>query len=92
MQLDDPFDDRKSEARPAFFARGGTIGLLKLIKNSCLICGRDPWTCVDNTHFEPVIVEDDVYPDLAAVGELDGIADEIQQHLFESSFIPCHRR
>ena len=75
----------ESEAGPAVDARGGGVGLLKLLKQPDLGFPGDPDARVADRdlHGFPQALPDppNFHCHLARVGELDGVADQIGQHL-----------
>ena len=82
VQLDDPLGDREPEPRAALLAGARAVGLLELLEDP--LPGRprrSPGRCRPprrRTRRRPRWRHD---PHLAGLGELDGVAHEVQQHL-----------
>ena len=83
--LDDAPRDRKAEAGAAELAGRAGVGLLELVEDAGLLLRRDADAGVANLEHDlagarPGLDHD---ADAAGLGELDGIAGEIEQHLAE---------
>ncbi len=81
--------DRQPQARAAIAAAGGGIGLRKRLEQPALLLGRHADARVANLEAQAdrcLRALDDVDADshLAALGELDGVVPEIEQHLAQA--------
>src|SRR5262245_27120654 len=87
MHLHDLFGDGKPEARAALGLGKGAVDLMELIEYARLLLLRDPWPRVRHADGEVTVdrLRRDAY--LASVGELDGVADEVEEHLGEALFV-----
>src|SRR5580704_9985150 len=87
--VDQPRRNCKAQARPAVLAGPGAVGLRKGLKNKLQLVPRDanPGILHLEVQFNSLISGDaSFYPDhdLALFGELNGIAQKIQQDLTQS--------
>ena len=87
MELDDPPGDRQSETRAALLARGGVIDLLKLLEDPLLVGLGDAGSRVRHRDDELTVGAARLQPHLARLGELDRVADEVQQNLGEAPIV-----
>ena len=81
--------DREAEAGTAKAARRRAVGLAEGVENHPLFVGRDADAGVGHGHVHNgfaggLRMARDAYDDFAFIGELDGVADQIQQNLTES--------
>src|SRR6266700_6436270 len=83
VHLDDALGDRQAETGSALLARDRAVGLLELLEDFRLIdCGNAGTRVAYRNRERPVRYR---CPDryLALVGELDGVADQVEQDLRE---------
>src|SRR6266498_782545 len=83
MHLDDALGDRQPETGPAFLARDGAVGLLELLEDLALINRGNTGACVAYRYRERAVGCRCPDRNLALVGELDGVADQVEQDLGE---------
>ena len=91
--LDDAFDDGEAKTRAVRLARAG-FGLLEFLENLVVIRGRDADAGIADLEqdFAGPFAGLDHDRDAALRRELDGIAGEIQQHLFQPRLVTDHAR
>ena len=87
-----PSTRRRAIARPksgaTFLPRDAVVDLLKVLEDACLILPRDARTGVPHRNNEvPSIAFGADHHHLAGIGELDRVANEVEQHLGEAPFI-----
>ena len=87
MHLDDALDDREAEAGTTLFPGDGTVSLLKRLEDLLLIGFRDTWAGVRHGHCEGAGRGRRPRLHLAGLGELDGIADEVQEYLRQAPLV-----
>jgi len=92
MHLDNLLRNGKAEAGSAFLFCDRRIGLLKFLENFALIRFCDPWTGVTHRQSDRPVCRRRFDRDVALVGELDRIADEIEQDLSEPAFVAVRGR
>src|SRR5215471_12969042 len=92
MHLDNALRYSQSQAGAAFLARDRIVGLLKLLKQLGLIGSGDARAGVANRYMECAIVRLGLDGDFAGIGELDGVADEIDQDLRQAAAVAVARR
>src|SRR6516225_7883881 len=80
VHLDDALGYREPQAGAALLARDGVVGLLKLLKQLGLIGCGNARAGIADLYIECAIVRFRFDGDFADIGELDGIADEIDQN------------
>ena len=88
-QLDQPAADREAEARAAVLARGGHVGLRERLEQLRRLLRRHADAGVAHGELELHLLAGafelfDVEPDLAVLGELDRVVDEVGQNLAEA--------
>ena len=81
VHLDDPPRDREPEPGAALGLGDRIVGLLELLEQLLLIGGIDSRPGVVHRHAERAIGRRDLDRHFAGVGELDRVADQIEQHL-----------
>ena len=93
-QLDQLLADGQAEAGAAVPARGGAVGLREALEDAACLLRRDADAGVGDRRSagsaRPRSVSRravDATHDLAALGELDGVADEVDQHLAQAAGI-----
>src|SRR5262245_36742480 len=87
MHFHDLLGDGKAEAGTALSLGVGAVDLVKLLKDARSVLLRNPGTGICHSHGEVAIDGGCGDAHLAAVGELDGIADKVEQHLRESLLV-----
>src|SRR5262245_60503893 len=87
MHLDDLLGDGEPEARATLGLGKRAVDLVELIKNAGLLLLRDSWPRVRHADGEMPICRRRGDTDLAGVGELNGVANEVEQHLREALFV-----
>src|SRR5262245_24554157 len=92
VELDDALLDGEPEPRPAFLPRARAVGLLEFLEDSLPVRLGDPRSGVGDRYDEGVAVAIGGDPHRADIRELDGVADEVQQHLREPPLVAAARR
>ena len=92
MHFHNPLRNGEAEAGTAFFLCGGQIGLLELFEDFVLILYGDAWTGIVHREGERAVRGRRLDRDFALVGELDRIADEIEQDLREPALVAVRGR
>src|SRR5262249_5513069 len=69
----------------------GIVGLLELLKQLRLIRGGNAWPGVTHRYIECAIVRFGLDRDFARIGELDGVANEIDQDLRQAPSVAVAR-
>src|SRR5215475_6718263 len=92
MHLHDLLGDSEAEARAAFGLGKGTVDLVELIEDLMLLVEwyARPGVCHRDGEMAVACARGDA--DFAGVGELDGIANEVEQHLREALLVPQANR
>src|SRR5215467_2065464 len=87
MHLHDLLGDGEAKAGTALGFGKRTVDLVELIEYAGLLLLRDPWPRVRHGDGEMTVdrLRRDAY--LAGVGELDGVADEVEEHLGEALLV-----
>src|SRR6516165_8645314 len=80
------------QASATFLLGDGIVGLLKLLKQPRLIVSGDPGAGIADRYTERAIVGFGLDGDFAGIGELNGVADEIDQHLRQTAAVAVARR
>src|SRR2546425_12671477 len=83
MHLDDALGDRQAEAGSALLARNRAVGLLELLENFGLIGRGNAGPRVAYRNLECSVRCESSDRNFALVGELDGVADQVEQDLRE---------
>ncbi len=91
-QLDKAQRDGKPETGTAVASRGRAVGLCERVENMSLLLGRDADSRIGHDKVQrhdsgAGRLDVDAELDFAAARELDGIADDVQEHLPEPSFV-----
>ena len=83
--LDDALGDGEAQAGAAELARGAAIGLLEFVEDARLLSGRNADAGVANLEDDLACIRAGLDDDAnaAGLGELDGVAGKIEQHLAE---------
>src|SRR5262249_8996480 len=87
VHLDDLLRNGEAKAGTTLGFGERTVDLMELIEYADLLLLRDSWPCVRHGDGEMTVDRlcRDAY--LAGVGELDGVAHEVEQHLREALFV-----
>ncbi len=85
-QLDQVLGDRQAEPRAAARPARPVLGLVERVEHARRLGGRDPDPGILDAQRQPDplgrdLGQHDLDQDLAAVGVLDGVADQVDQHL-----------
>src|SRR5262245_35509935 len=92
MQFDNPFCDSQSEPRTALFFRVGTVDLVELVENASLLFPRDAGPGVSDRYLKHTIGHSGGNAHFALVCELDGVADEVEEHLGDAPLVAATDR
>ena len=92
MHLNDALRYGKSQTSAAFLAGDRIVGLLELLKQLGLIGDGNIRSRVTHRNLERAVVRSCFDHDFTRIGELDGIADEIDQDLRQAAAITASRR
>src|SRR5215468_2116130 len=87
VHFDDLLGDGEPEARAALGLGKGAVNLVELIENPILLVERYAGSGVCYRDGEMAVPRARGDAHLAGVGELDGVADEVEQHLREALFV-----
>src|SRR5262249_29408987 len=87
VHLDDLLGDSEAKARATLGLGNRAIDLVELIENPILLIEGYAWTCICDRNGKVAIPRARGDAHLAGVGELDGVANEIEQHLREALFV-----
>src|SRR4030095_10492293 len=87
MHLDDLLGDGKTKAGSAFGLGTGVVDLVELLEYALLLFQRYSGARVSHTDREVTVYGFGRDPDLTGVGELDGVADQVEQHLGEALLV-----
>src|SRR6516164_478395 len=87
VHLNDPLGDGQSQAGAALLARDRIVGLLELMKQLGLVRSGDARAGVADRDMECAIVRFGLDGNFAGIGELNGVADKIDQNLRQSSAV-----
>src|SRR5262249_20661576 len=87
VHLDDLFGDGETKARAALGLGKGTVDLVELIEDPALLVDRYAGPGVSDRDGEVAIARARGDAHLAGVGELDGVANKVQQHLREALLV-----
>ena len=87
VHFDDPLGDRQSEPGPALLFRGRAVRLLELGEDLGLVGLADAGSGVANGDRERAVRGGSLDGDFSRVGELDGVADEIEQDLRDTPLV-----
>src|SRR5262249_20314001 len=87
VHLDDPLGDGQPQAGAALFAGNGIVGLLKLLKQLGLVGSGNARASVADKYMECAIDRFGLDRNLAGIGELDGVADKIDQYLRQAATV-----
>src|SRR5262249_19022554 len=87
MHLDDLFGDGEAEARAALGLGKRAVDLVELLEDSTLLIKRYARPGIGHRDGEMAVARARGDADFARVGELDGIAHQVEQHLREALFV-----
>ena len=88
-QVTQALDDRQTQAQPAGAITCCVADLIELFEDFLLIFGRDANAAV--AHLKAASCGPHGYPHAAALGMLNGVAEQIHQHPFKGIGIAVHR-
>src|SRR5215470_5009362 len=81
----------ESQAGAALLAGDGVVGLLKLLKQLGLVGCGDARASIADRHMERAIVRFSLDGNFAGIGELNRVADEIDQDLGQAAAVTVAR-
>ena len=87
VHLDDQLGDGEPKAGAAFSFRVRAINLMELLEDARLVLCGDAWPRIDHADVEMTVDHLGGHAHLAGVGELDGITNEVEEHLGEALLI-----
>ena len=87
VHLDDLLGDGETEARTALGLGVGTVDLMELLENARLMFHGNAWPRIGHAHVEVAVDRLGSHAHLAGVGELDGVAYEVEEDLREALLI-----
>src|SRR5262245_26129073 len=87
MHLHDLSGDGEAEAGAAFGLGAGAVDLMKLLEDALLLFDGNAWSSIRHPHGKMAVHPRGADPHLTGIGELDGIADEVQQDLGETLLV-----
>ena len=92
MHFDDALGDRETEAGPALLAGDRAVGLLEFLEDLGLISGGNTGPCIADCDGERSVARLGADRHLTLVGELDRVADQVEQDLREPPSVPVTGR
>ena len=87
MQLNNALGDGKSETGATFFLGIRIIDLMEFLKDTAPFGLGDAGASVSNLHSKDTVVRMSRNTDCALVGKLDGVSNQVEQHLGEAPLI-----
>ena len=87
MHLDDLLGDGEAEAGSALGLGIGVVDLVELLEDALQLLRRYSWTRVSHGNSEVAVHGRRGDAHFARVGELDGVADEVEEHLGEALLV-----
>ena len=87
VHLNDAFRYGESQAGATFLLGDGIVGLLELLKQLGLVGSGNAGAGVTNRDMECAIVRLGLDGDFTCIGKLDGITDEIDQNLRQTTSV-----
>ena len=87
MHFHDLLGDGQPEAGAAFLLGVGIVDLVELFEDAGELIGWDAGPGVGDRHREVAVLGFCRDAHLAGVGELDGVADQVKQHLGQSLLV-----
>src|SRR5215472_14577908 len=88
MHLHDLLGDREPEPSATSGLGQRAVDLMELLENARALLLRDAWASIRHADVEATVHGFGGDAHLARVGELDGVADEVQQYPREALLIP----
>ena len=88
VHLHDLLGDGESEAGAALGLSKGAVDLMELLEDARPLVLGNAGPRIGHADVEVAVDGLGSHADLASVGELDGVANEIEQHLREALFVP----
>src|SRR6185295_697082 len=92
VQLHDALGNGEPEAGTAFRLGIRAVNLMKLLKDAFLLLHSDPRSRVGDTDGKAAIASRCADPHFTRVGELDGVADEVEQDLGQALLVTDAQR
>src|SRR6516165_10202536 len=92
VHLNDALRYSEPQTSAAFLTRDRIVGLLELLKQLGLIGSGDAGSSVPHRYIERAIISFGLDSDFAGIGELNRVADEIDQHLRQAAAVTVARR
>lgn len=91
-EVDEALRDGKTQSGATKFARHGAVGLLERVENEIKLVRRDSYARIGNNKLNRILVRSAMHlsrlldreADLAMLGELDGVAHEVENDLAQS--------
>src|SRR5215468_5919677 len=87
MHLDDLLGDRKPESSASSRLGQRAVDLMELLENANLLLFGNAWPGIGHADVEVAVDRLGTHTHLADVCELDGVPNEIEQHLCEALFV-----
>src|SRR5207244_2013313 len=87
VHLDDVLGDRQAEARAALNPRGRAVGLVELLEDPGLVGRGDAGPGVTHRDGERAVDSGGSDRHFTGIGELDGVADQVEQDLRDAAFV-----
>ena len=87
MQLDDALGNRQSETSATFLLRDRRVGLLELLEDFRLLGFGDARPGVAHRYRERAVGRESLDRHFAGIGELDRVADQVEQDLRELALV-----
>src|SRR5262249_23143373 len=87
VHLHDLLGDGEAEAGAAFGLGVGAVDLMKLLEDALLLVDGDARSRVSHTHGKMAVYHGRADAHLTLVGELDGIANEVEEDLGEALLV-----
>ena len=87
MHFHDLLGDGQPEASAALGLCVRAVDLVELVKDAGLVLLGNAWPCIGHADVEAAVDRLCSHAHLARVGELDGVADEVEEHLGEALLI-----
>jgi hypothetical protein len=87
VHLNDLLGDGEPEASATSGLGQRVVDLMELLKDASALVIGNAWTRIGHADVEAAVDRLGSHAHLASVGELDGVANEIEQHLREALFV-----
>src|SRR5262245_27429377 len=88
MHLDDLFGDRKPESNATSRLGERAVDLMELLENANLLLFGNAWPGIGHADVEVAVDRLGTHTHLADVCELDGVPNEVEEHLSDALLIP----